>query len=88
MTPGCQCDQRAPRHRVMRHEHCNRCLVVVDCTGDLDCGEHEAARRMQDDIQGHRGRIKNAFVRVIWAMFLAISRATAATLSLWKIVAQ
>jgi hypothetical protein len=39
----------------MRHEHCNLRLVVADRTGDLDCGEHQAARRMQNDIQWHIG---------------------------------
>ena len=58
----------------MRHKHCNLRLVVADCAGDLDCGEHQAARRMQNDIQWHiRARHVNGAENLLGVMDIDVT---------------
>ena len=72
-----------------------RVIRLVDPPEKIVCDSHGTVVHGRSGLRRARGRSsgtgvesKNAFVRVIWAMVLAISRATAAILSLWKIVAQ
>jgi hypothetical protein len=49
---GGERDQRAAAHRVVRHVHGDLPLVVGKGGGDLLGGQHQAARRVQHEIEG------------------------------------
>jgi len=47
---GRQRDQGPAGHRVVRHEYGDLCAVVLERMGDLSGGEHEAAGRVDDQV--------------------------------------
>jgi hypothetical protein len=43
-------DERAPRHRIVGHEHGHLRRVAAERVGDLLRRQHESARRVQDEV--------------------------------------
>jgi hypothetical protein len=67
---GGERDERAARHRVMRHEYRDLRAVRADGPGDLKGGEDEAAGRMQNDVErniivGHLNGAEHLFGVVV-----------------------
>jgi len=53
---GCERDHRPAAHRVMRNDGGDLSVVIRQCGRDLARGEHEPARRVQDDLDRAAGR--------------------------------